>query len=324
MDRIYPTSKTLNLTLTMRSSIRLLPCLLLAAIAVGLSTSLISATLPDVWARDQLQAWCIVPYDSQNRTPIQRAKMLHELGIKAYAYDFREVHIPTFDEEADVMKAEGIEIIAWWFPRQLNETARKILGVIERHGIKPDLWVSLINEIKPADTAAEQTARVQEAADRIRPIATEARRLGLRVGLYNHGGWFGDPDNELLVMHRLQSEGFNNIGLVYNFHHAHPHIRNFDRIWPRISADVLAVNLNGMVPDGDRNGRKIMYLNEGTEELEMIRIIRRSGWRGRVGIVSHLVDYDAAKTLARNLAGYEQLLAKLTAEEAKASKAEPK
>lgn len=308
----------------MNPSNRFLSYLLLTGITLGLWTPSILAAQPDVWARDQLQAWCIVPYDSLKRTPEQRAQMLHELGFKAYAYDYREVHIPTFDEEVDVMKASGIEITAWWFPRQLDDTARKILDVIERHGIKPDLWVSLINEIKPAYTSAEQTARIQEATDRLRPIAVEARRLGIKVGLYNHGGWFGDPDNELLVMHRLQAEGFNNIGLVYNFHHAHPHIRNFDKIWPRICADVIAVNLNGMVPDGDRSGRKILFLNEGTEEQEMIRIIRRSGWRGRVGIVSHIAEYDAAKTLAHNLAGYEQLLARLTAEEASSSKSEPK
>ena len=30
--------------------------------------------------------------------------------------------------------------------------------------------------------------------------AKAAAQLGCKVGLYNHGGWFGDPDNELAVL----------------------------------------------------------------------------------------------------------------------------
>ncbi len=70
-----------------------------------------------------------------------RATLLRELGLRRYAYDYRPEHIPTFDREVEVMKAAGIEITAWWFPTTLNDTAHTILAVIERQGIKPDLWV---------------------------------------------------------------------------------------------------------------------------------------------------------------------------------------
>ena len=46
---------------------------------------------------------------------------------------------------------------------------------------------------------------------------------------------------------------------------------------------LLAVNLNGMDIDGDRNGRKILYLAEGDREREMLRVIEDSGWIGPVG-----------------------------------------
>lgn len=293
--------------------IRLLP---LAALLVGLTMSAQAAPSDDPWARENVQAWCIVPYDAKKRTPPERAQMLKDFGIRAFAYDFRPVHIPTFDEEVEVMKANGIEISAWWFPMQLNDTARTILATIERHGIKPELWVMRAGG--PAAMPLEQQARVQQEADALRPIVVEARRLGLTVGLYNHGGWFGDPENQLLVLQRLRAEGFANVGIVYNFHHAHDHIRHFDKIWPRISPYVIAVNLNGMVPDGDRKKQKIMFVGDGTDELAMMRIIRNSGWRGRVGVVSHVVEEDAAVTLGRNLAGYDRLIATLRAEPAEA------
>jgi len=288
----------------------------LAALLAGVTLSAIAAPPEDPWARENVQAWCIVPYDSKKRTPAERAQMLKDLRVRAFAYDFRQVHVPTFDEEATVMKQSGIEISAWWFPSQLNDTARTILATIDRQGIKPELWVSRGGQ--PASNSTEQSARVNQEAVALTPVVMEAKKRGLTVGLYNHGGWFGDPENQIEVLKVLRSQGFENIGLVYNFHHAHPHIRNFDKIWPRISPYVIAVNLNGMVPDGDRLNKKIMFLGEGSEELGMMRIIRNSGWRGRVGVVSHVDTADAAETLGRNLVAYDRLLAALKAEPAEA------
>ena len=132
--------------------------------------------------------------------------------------------------------------------------------------------------------------------------------------LYNHGGWFGDPENQIQVIEALQAGGITNVGIVYNFHHGHEHIRNFANIWPRISAYVRAVNLSGLIPDGDLNHQKVVYLGDGSEELAMMRVIYRSGWRGPIGILSHRNDLDAAETLAHNLAGFEKLVAVLRSE----------
>lgn len=293
--------------------------LLPALLALSFVPSVRSAPPADPWARDQIQAWCIVPYDAKQRTPAERARMLLDLNLRAYAYDFRPVHVPTFDEEVEVMKKHGIAITAWWFPTQMNDMARTILGVIDRHGIKPELWIMGTGAI--ARNSTEQAQRVAEETTRLRPLVEAARSRSLRVLLYNHGGWFGDPENQVQVLQSLRREGFTNVGIVYNFHHAHDHIRHFDKIWPRISDYVEAINLSGIVPDGDRKDQKILYLSEGTEELAMIRTIRSSGWRGRVGVLSHRTEFDAADTLRTNLAGYEKLMAKLAAEQRSADKA---
>jgi len=292
---------------------------LLGALVFGLVAPAHAAPPADPWARDQIQAWCIVPYDAKNRTPAERARMLLDLKVRAYAYDFRPVHVPTFDEEVETMKKNGIAITAWWFPTQLNDMAKTIFGVIDRHGIKPELWIMGTGAL--ARNATEQAQRVADETKRLGPLADAAKSRGLRVLLYNHGGWFGDPENQVQVVQALRREGFNNVGIVYNFHHAHDHIRHFEKIWPRISDYVEAVNLSGMVPDGDRKNQKILYLGEGTEELAMIRTIRNSGWRGRVGILSHRTEFDAAETLGKNLAGYEKLMAALAAEPREADRA---
>jgi len=47
-----------------------------------------------LFARENLVAWCIVPFDSKRRGPEDRAAMLERLGFKHFAYDWRAEHIP--------------------------------------------------------------------------------------------------------------------------------------------------------------------------------------------------------------------------------------
>ena len=101
-----------------------------------------SAEPGGIFAPENLVAWCIVPFDTKTRGPEERAKMLDRLGIKRLAYDYRGEHIPTFDDEVETMRKHGIEFTAWWFPTVLNEEGEKILQVIKRHKITPQLWVT--------------------------------------------------------------------------------------------------------------------------------------------------------------------------------------
>src|SRR4051794_31924402 len=52
-----------------------------------------------IFRRDNLIAWCIVPFDAKKRGPEERAEMLARLGFKHFAYDYRAEHVPTFDAE---------------------------------------------------------------------------------------------------------------------------------------------------------------------------------------------------------------------------------
>src|SRR5258705_5614317 len=67
-----------------------------------------------------------------------------------------------------------------------------------------------------------------------------------------------------------------------------------------------------MVKDGERQGRKILHLGEGDQELGMLRVIRDSGWLGPIGIIDHRPETDSEETLRNNLRGYESLLKELT------------
>ena len=282
--------------------------LLLLSIAICLSL-LHSAAAQEVFARSNLVAWCIVPFDAKKRGSEERAQMLDRLGIKRLAYDYRAEHIPTFDAEVEATKRHGIELTAWWFPGALNEEARTILKVIERHKITPQLWV-MGGGVATKD-AAEQRERVTAEGMRLRPIAEEAARLGCKVGLYNHGGWFGEPENQIEIIEPLRRDGVTNVGIVYNFHHGHDHIARFPETFRRMRPYLLCVNLNGMVKDGDKRGQKILHLAEGDQELAMLKVIRDSGWFGPVGIIDHRPETDSEETLRANLRGLDRLLKEL-------------
>ncbi|HUF61695.1 MAG TPA: TIM barrel protein [Verrucomicrobiales bacterium] len=254
------------------------------------------------FARGNLVAWCVVPFDAKKRGPEERAAMLDRLGLRRLAYDWRAEHIPTFDAEIEAMLRHGIELTAWWFPAAIDDDARAILEAIERHELKTQLWVSL-GDPAPGDPSQEK--KIAAAVAALQPIAKEAHRLGCKLGLYNHGGWFGQPENQIAV---LQALGQPHAGLVYNFHHGHEHLDRFAELFPQMQAHLLCVNLNGMIAGGDAAGKKILPVGDGDREAAMIEVIRASGYTGLIGILDHRPELDAEEALRLNLDGLEGLL----------------
>ena len=257
-----------------------------------------------MFARDNLVAWCIVPFDAKRRGPAERVEMLKRLGFKHYAYDWRAEHLPTFDAELDLLQKNGIQLDAVWFPGGLGADSQTILGLLEKHKLKTQLWVSMGD---PAPQAKEQSVKAAAGAKAIRPIAEAAARIGCRVALYNHGGWFGEPENQLAILRELQ---LPNVGIVYNLHHGHSHLERFPALLRQMLPHLYALNLNGMVPDGDKKGKKILVLGQGDLDLQLLRTIRDSGYRGPIGILGHTMD-DAEQRLQDNLEGLDWLVAQL-------------
>ena len=116
--------------------------LLCQAAAVTISNAAAADATNDVFRRDNLVAWCIVPFDAKKRGPEERAAMLEKLGFKQFAYDFRAEHVPTFEAEIEACKRHGVELSAWWFPGSLNADALHILALCKKHDIHPELWIS--------------------------------------------------------------------------------------------------------------------------------------------------------------------------------------
>jgi hypothetical protein len=260
----------------------------------------------DIFAQDNLVAWCIVPFDAKKRGPAERVEMLHKLGFKKYAYDWRAEHLPSFDEEVGLLKKAKIELTAVWFPADLGADAKKLLAVIKKHDIKTQLWITM-----GASAGTDTAAKVEAATKVLKPIAEEAAKLGCSVALYNHGGWFGEPENQLAIIEALK---LKNVGIVYNQHHGHDHFDKFPELLKLMKQHLLAVNLNGSIKGGDRADKKIVPLGAGELDVTLLKTIRDSGYTGPIGILGHTND-DAAERLADNLDGLKWLLPQLDGKE---------
>ncbi|MEO6005694.1 MAG: sugar phosphate isomerase/epimerase [Opitutus sp.] len=265
-------------------------------------------TPPNLWAHDNLIAWCAVPFDANHRGPEERAAMLARLGFKHFAYDWRAEHVPTFDAEIDALKKHDVNLHAWWFPFDATDPqAKSTLELFKRHNVHPQLWVMQSSKKSAEPLTDEQ--QISQNAERIAGLAKLAAPYGCKVGLYNHNGWFGVMDHQLTVLERLRTLGVTDVGIVYNFSHArdphHDDTKDFPALWKKIQPYVMAVNVTGMRMEG-----QIIYPSQGDAELAMMRTIQESGWSGPVGVIAEKGG-DAEVTLGNYLKGIDWLAAEL-------------
>lgn len=257
-----------------------------------------------LYAKNNLIAWCIVPFDNKNRTPEQRAQMLNDLGINKLAYDWREKHVSTFDDELNALKKHNITLQSFWYysgpEPEKDKNFATIIDLLKRHNVKTQIW-TMITGIKDLDSMTQQQ-KVAAVAKPVKYIAEQAAKVGSTVGLYNHGGWFGEPENELAIIEYLNMP---NIGMVYNFSHSEEQIHRFPSFYPKILPYLLAINLTGL--QGGIPAR-VVPVGEGNIEYKMMKIIEESTYRGPIGIINEDFAPDAKDGLKMNMEGLKKYL----------------
>jgi hypothetical protein len=273
----------------------------LAAENPGHDPAGIKARCRKLFAKDNLVAWCVVPFDANKRGPKERAEMLRRLGFTKLAYDWRAEHVPTFEEEILELRRHGIEFFVFWGEHP------DMFRLFEKHGIAPQVW-----RIPPSPADGTQEEKVEASAKALLPLVERTGQLGCKMGLYNHGGWAGEPDNLVAVTQWLRQHAHaDHVGIVYNFHHAHEHIHDFASVLAKMRPYLLCLNLNGMNPGAKP---KILPIGQGKHEREMIRAIVASGYQGPIGILDHRTELDAEQSLNQNLTGLAELVDKLANE----------
>ena len=125
------------------------------------------AQAADNFAKRQLVAWCIVPFDAKKRGPAERAEMLKRLGLKRVAYDWRAQHVKEFEEEILQYKKHSLEFFAFW---GVHDEA---FALFEKYKLHPQIWLTV-----PSPKADSQEARVEAAVKAMLPLAQRTKKLG--------------------------------------------------------------------------------------------------------------------------------------------------
>ena len=269
-----------------------------------------SAGRQKIFAKNNIVAWCIVPFDSKNRGPEERAVMLNELGITKLAYDWREKHIAEFDAELAALKKHHIRLQAFWMLSgthpQNDKNLQAAFDFLKRNKVKTQIWYMFVHP-KNFDRLTQQQ-KLDIAVKAVRYVAQRAAAIGCRLGLYNHEGWYGEPENQLAILKELNDP---NVGMVYNFNHAQQHTERFAEFFPDILPHLIALNLAGL-KKGDQH---IYPIGEGDSEKEMIRTVRKSSFKGPIGIINEDTDPDAETGLKMNMAGLKSILRQIGAQD---------
>ena len=262
------------------------------------------ASSRSIYSRDNLVAWCIVPFDSSHRTPRQRSEMLNRLGIRKLAYDWREKNIPEFDEEFRELRNHGIKLQAFWLASRgdsasVDGDAEAVFSFLKRNHLHTELWYMFL---PPAgfDTLTQEE-KLERAARAVAYIGRRADSLGCTVGLYNHEGWYGEPENQLAIIEKLRMK---NLGMVFNFHHAQIQVDRFNSFFPKILPHLLCINIAGI----RKNDPAIYPVGSGDSEQNMMRLIATNGYRGPIGIINESTHPDAETGLRMNLDGLAKLI----------------
>lgn len=261
-----------------------------------------------LFAPGNLLAWCIVPYDSQHRGPEERMAMLQRLGLTQYVWDWRPEHIKDLPEEIAAAGRHGIRLRGVWLwidertdgIDRLNTPNRVIIDTVRKTGRPMEYWVGFNANVFDG---LDDEARVRKGAAIIRHLRDEVGPEGA-VYLYNHGDWFGEPENEIRI---IQAAGPERLGIIYNLHHAEGQLDRFATILARMLPYLKAVNLNGINPGAKDSD--IVPLGRGTLERGLIRQLQAAGYTGPLGILGHTEGEDVERVLRRNLDGLREIAA---------------
>lgn len=254
---------------------------------------------------NEVTPWCIVNFDSLERSPFERIKMLKNMGFTKYGYNWDNEHLDYLKEEFALAKENNIEItsIFLWLNAKrdgigkLSPENERLFSLLSEVEYKPAIWLSFSDNFFKDST---QEKCLSTAIEFVKSIKNKADKIGCKIALYNHHGWFGNPYNQIEIIESLPNDS---LSIVYNFHHAHQYLDDYAEIAKRITPYLSYVNINGM----KREGPQILTIGDGDHEQEMIKILFDEGFEGPWGILGHIKTKDVKKVLERNINGLKSM-----------------
>ena len=260
---------------------------------------------PSVFNKTNLIPWSIVSFNVKERAPKERIEMLQRLGFNRYAYGNRPQHLSTMKEEWELAKENNITIDAVWLyvnlakdkPHALKPESEALFANLKTVGLKTQIWIGF--EPTYFEGLTEE-ASLEQTVNMVSYLSKRANALGCKIALYNHGGWFGNPENQIKIIKALPNE---NIGVIFNFHHAHENLKDYSKNIKMLMPYLWCVNLNGM----KKEGPKIITIGQGNLEKDMIKQLLDLKYNGPFGILGHVKGGDPEIILNDNFNGLQRL-----------------
>jgi len=253
----------------------------------------------------EISPWCILGFDSLERTPEQRIDMLMQMGFKKYGYNRGKGNFDQMKKEFKLAQENDMQItsIFLWLNAKrdsigkLSPSNQKLLDNLKELEQKPVIWVSFSdNFFKKLNDRESKSYAIKM----LHFIKTKANEVGCELAIYNHHGWFGNPYHQVQIIKESNIDGLR---MVYNFHHAHEYVDEFPEIAKKIKPYLSFVNLNGV----KKEGPQILPIGDGDYEYQMIKTLQEQGYNGPWGILGHIKTEDVQIVLKRNLEGLKPL-----------------
>ena len=169
--------------------------------------------------------------------------MLEDLGIKQLAYDWRAKHLLSFPDEINALKKHHIRLESVWLwvepdsGRILDPSNEQMLEMVRKNNVKTEFWIGFSNRYFEGLTDEQ---KLDSASKVILYLEKRAKELGCEISLYNHGDWFGEPLNQIKI---IEKTGLKDVGMIYNFHHAHHQIKEFPMLLTQMLPYLRTVNI---------------------------------------------------------------------------------
>lgn len=260
-----------------------------------------------------LFAFCMDTHDSRKRDLRQQAEMLKELGYAGAGH----LWLDGVEERLRTLEEAGLRLFQIYLRGDLSAAGaapgydprlRKVLPLLRGKGVQLAL---LLQGRRPRDPEGGPRAR-----DLVREIADLAEEAGVEVVLYPHvNDWMERVEDALRVAAEADRP---KVRIMFNLCHwmktgqEEGELRGLlERALPRLGA----VSLNGsdsMAEVKSGKGRWIQPLDSGSYDLHgFLKILKDLGYRGPMGLQCYGIRGDAREHLARSMAAWRCLNARL-------------
>lgn len=257
-------------------------------------------------------ALCMDTHDAKRRTPEQQAVLLKELGYDGLAH----LWLGGVPERLKSLDAHGLKLFQIYVRVNIapgktpyDPRLKQVLPLLKGRGTTLGL---LMGGGKPSDPAGDP-----RAVEILREIADLAAPHGVRIALYPHvGDCVERVEDAIRIAKKVDRP---NAGAMFNLCHWLKAGGGDDAaaILKAALPHLFVVTINGADKGLGRSGgwnRLIRPLDAGTFDLfALLATLRRLGYRGPIGLQCYGLGGDARDHLARSIAAWKKLQARLAA-----------